>query len=91
MYKVFAAQIELIASLLNAKEDQRELVMSDNLVDELLQVLTHNTTDPILLTSICYLAEKILKIVTEKADPELLADKVNRMQSIEGLLPYLGM
>ena len=54
-------------------------------------MLTHNNTDPILLTSICYLAEKILNCESIKSDPDKLADKINRMQSCENLLPYLGM
>jgi hypothetical protein len=53
--------------------------MQDNLIDELLQILTHNATDPILLTSICYLAEKILVIIREEKDVDMLVEKVNKM------------
>ena len=56
-YKLFAAQIDLIASLLNAEESFRESILKEAQVNELLQVLTHNNVDPILLTSVCYLAE----------------------------------
>mgnify|MGYP001050830329 CR=1 FL=1 len=90
-YKIFSAQIELIASLLNAEPPRRDQLLAESLIKELLQVLTHNKTDPILLTSICYLAEKILNCESVKTDPEQLADKINRMQSCENLLPYLGM
>ena len=58
---------------------------------ELLQVLTHSNTDPILLTSICYLAEKVLNAESIKTNPRELADKINRMQSCENLIQYLGM
>ena len=54
-------------------------------------MLTHSNTDPILLTAICYLAEKILKCDYIKNHPERLSDKINKMQSCENLLPYLGM
>lgn len=91
MYKVFAAQITLIASLLNASKEQRNLILVDPLIDELLQVLTHNMTDPILLTSITYLAEGVLELDSVNSFPDILADKIARMQSCEGLLPYLGL
>ena len=90
MYRVFAAQITLVASLLNAPDYKRQTILEDPLINELLQVLTHNMTDPILLTAITYLAEKVLNIAEVNQNPEILADKVNRMQSCEGLLPYLG-
>mgnify|MGYP000924368662 CR=1 FL=1 len=91
MYKVFSAQIELIASLLNAEPSARTVILEEPLVPELLQVLTHSNTDPILLTSLCYLAEKVLKSDYVKNDPVQLQDKINRMQSCENLLPYLGL
>ena len=91
MYRIFSAQIELIASMLNAHPKQRDQLLQEQLIKELLQVLTHSHTDPILLTSICYLAEKILKCPTIKENPELLSQQINRMQSCENLIGYLGM
>lgn len=79
MYKVFAAQITLTASLLNAESHQREVIMQDTLIDELLQVITHNMTDPILLTAITYLAEKVLNLDSINQVPDVLADKISRM------------
>ena len=36
MYKVFSAQIELIASLLNAESREREILLQEGLIRELL-------------------------------------------------------
>lgn len=36
MYRVFSAQIELIGSLLNAEEAQRNVILADPLVSDLL-------------------------------------------------------
>ena len=69
MYRIFSAQIELIASLLNAEPRLSKLILQETLVSELLQVLTHSSTDPILLTSLCYLAEKVLKSEAIKSNP----------------------
>ena len=41
MYKIFAAQIELVASRLNAEPEARKKVMEDSLINDLLQILTH--------------------------------------------------
>ena len=75
-YKVFAAQIELIASLLNSEPRHREALLGDVQLKELLLVLTHNACDPILLTSVCYLAEKVLECDSIKNNPEKLADVI---------------
>lgn len=91
MYRIFSAQIELIASLLNAEPRLSKLILQETLVSELLQVLTHSSTDPILLTSLCYLAEKVLKSEAIKSNPVQLSDKINKMQSCEALIPYLGL
>lgn len=90
MYRIFSAQIDLIASLLNADRGANK-ILNEGLVSELLNVLTHSSTDPILLTSLCYLAERVLSSEMVKSDPANLGDKINRMQSCEGLVPYLGM
>ena len=55
-FKVFSGQIELLASLLNAKNHEREQILCETLVTDLLIVISHYKTDPLLLTSICYLA-----------------------------------
>ena len=54
-------------------------------------MLTHSKTDPILLTSLCYLAEKVLKSEAIRSDPIQLQDKINKMQACEALIPYLGL
>ena len=59
-FKLFSGQIELLASLLYAGEKESELILSEGLVMELLNVINHFKTDPLLLTSVCYLALMIL-------------------------------
>ncbi len=70
MYKVFSAQIDLIASLLNTEFQHRHLILKEPIVSELLQVLTHNNTDPILLTSLCYLAQNLLSCEDIRKKPK---------------------
>lgn len=77
--------------MLNAGPEHARSILEEQLVSELLVVLTHSNTDPILLTSLCYLAEQILKHPSVKNNPAVLQDKINKMQSCENLLAYLGM
>ena len=44
-----------------------------------------------MLTSICYLAEKMLKCEEINTNIRELEDKIGKMQSCEFIIPYLGM
>ena len=46
---------------------------------ELLQVLTHSNTDPLLLTSLCYLAERVLMSDTVKTNHSVLQDTISKV------------
>ena len=62
-YRVFSAQIELIASMINAKDKRcREMILWDSFTLEILQVISHShpRTDPLLLHSVCHLAHMVL-------------------------------
>lgn len=45
---------------MNAEESEQISILKEPLVTDLLFIVTHSSTDPILLSSICYLAEMIL-------------------------------
>ena len=45
---------------MNAEEGLARVIAQEGLVTEILVVLTHNGTDPLILTSLCYLANRLL-------------------------------
>ena len=98
MYEVFATQIELLASLINADERVRGKILWDTTVFDLLVVVTFSRVEPVLLTSICYLVNQVTSAINDKefresqqfeAEAEM-ERRIGRMQSCELLLPYLG-
>ena len=54
-YLTFAAQIELLGALINAEPAQQGDVLWDPLVGDLVVIVSHARTDPVILTSVCYL------------------------------------
>ena len=95
-FKLFSGQIELLASLLYAKEKESELILSEGLVMELLNVINHFKTDPLLLTSVCYLALMILTRESVRRgerpeDLDRLSKAIRYMGNCVNLIPYLGM
>lgn len=55
MYETFAAEITTLGSLLNADSDLRMVLLNDyeTVVQDILLIMSHRKTDPILLTAIC--------------------------------------
>jgi hypothetical protein len=45
-----------MAGLLESTEDRRVAIIRDALVDDILQVLSHYKTDPVLLRAVCKFA-----------------------------------
>ena len=98
MYEVFATQIELIASLINADERVRPKILWDTTVFDLLVVVTFSRVEPVLLTSICYLVNQVCSAINDKEfresqqfEPEQeMERRISKMQSCELLLAYLG-
>lgn len=55
-YRTLAAEIATLGGLLEAEEERRRPIVSDPVIDDLLQIISHYKTDPILLTAICNFA-----------------------------------
>lgn len=99
MYQVFSTQIELLASLINAKPNVKGKVLWDTTVSDLLVVVTYSRVEPSVLTSVCYLVNQVMQAIN---DPEMreasagfvvsveMETRVNRMQNCELLLSLLG-
>ena len=93
-YLTLADEITCLASLLQAEEQLRSSILRDPLVDDILIILSHYQTDPVLLTSVCKFAHSFF------SRPELLfnvsADfqlplRLNKTKNLKQLIPYLGL
>ena len=83
----------MIASLFNSHQKAQEELLNENksLIQDLLQVLTHPSTDPKLLTAIVSLALNILQKTTVNENPKQLEEYILKIKSCVKILPYLGM
>ena len=55
-YLTLSDEITCLAGLLESTEDRRVAIIRDALVDDILQVLSHYNTDPVLLRAVCKFA-----------------------------------
>ena len=60
-YQTLAAEITTLGGLMNAGGDNREKILGDTVVLELLSIMGHPKTDPILLTAICTFAYDVFE------------------------------
>jgi len=91
--QIFAAQIYLMGSLLNASKEKRHSVFADEPNNPLWNVITiinHSKADPLVLTSVCYVVDQLLKL-DDIYDPPDIFDKLMRnLKELEHLVDYLG-
>lgn len=55
-YKTLAAEITSLGGLLQSSAEKRVNIYGDPVVADLIQIMSHPQTDPILLTAICTFA-----------------------------------
>jgi len=58
-YQVFSAQITALGSFFNASN--RKSFLDHPIIKDILQILSHHKTDPILLTAVCKFALNLFK------------------------------
>ena len=60
-YQTLAAEITTLGGLMNAGGENREKILNDSVVLDLLSIMSHPKTDPILLTAICTFAYDVFE------------------------------
>ena len=90
-YLTLAAEINCLGGLLEASPEKRLFIIKDPVVDDLLSIISHYKTDPVLLSSICRFAKQLFSRKELINNHDLLAPKVKKMQNLVQLLPYLGL
>ncbi len=86
-----AAEISCLGGLLNASIEKRSTIIKEQVIDDLLSIISHYKTDPVLLASVCRFAKQIFSRPEIIKNNEYVASKVKKMQNLVQLLPYLGL
>ena len=91
--QIFATQIYLMGSLLNACKEKRNKVFADepnNPIWNVITIINHSKADPLVLTSVCYVIDQLFKL-DEIYDPPYIFDKLMRtIKEIKHLVDNLG-
>ncbi len=82
-YITLAAEIDALGAMLRADDPHhRHEILGKPLVDDMLGVLKHYLTDPVLLTALCRFAKAYFSCEEVKHSPDLLMAKVERAASL---------
>ena len=80
-----------LGSLLNSdKKENRMKILEDTVVHELISIMSHEKTDPILLTSICRFALQLFKTDEVRLDEKFMEPFYRGTASLRQMIPYLG-
>ena len=72
MYQTFAAEITTFGSLLNAGRDLRQVILNDyeTIIQDILAIMGHRKTDPILLSAVSKFCLDLFKVEEIRYDLE---------------------
>jgi len=60
------------------------------MIKDILQILSHNKTDPILLTAVCNFTLNLFKQTELKDDMQYMAPFLDKICNLTFVMPYLG-
>ena len=89
-YQTLAAEITTLGGLMNAGGENREKILNDSVVLDLLTIMGHPKTDPILLTAICTFAYDVFECEEIMDDEERMSPYQQAIQNLNFMIPYLG-
>lgn len=72
------------------KKENRIKILEDLIVHELISIMSHEKTDPILLTAICRFALFLFKTDEVRLDEKFMEPFYRGTASLRLMIPYLG-
>ena len=82
-FYTLAAEIATFGALLQADKSKRsEILNKQEIIDNLLAVTAHHQTDPVLLTSICVFAKRLLEVHEVKTSQASMERYMRQMQNL---------
>jgi len=89
-YNTLAAEITTLGGLMNAGGNNRAKILSDTVVLDLLSIMGHTKTDPILLRAICTFAYDVFECDEVMINEDKMAPYQRAIQNLKNMIPYLG-
>jgi len=75
---------------MNAGGTNRAKILNDSVVLDLLSIMGHPKTDPILLTAICTFAYDVFECDEIMVDEARMSPYQRAIQNLNFMIPYLG-
>lgn len=91
-YQTLAAEIRCLGGLLQAGPGNRASILEKEkqVVLDLIQIMRHPKTDPILLTAICTFALDLFECDELRWDATVMEPFYEKMSNMKYMIPYLG-
>jgi hypothetical protein len=87
-YQTLAAEIIALGCLL--RSSKRMQILEDPVILDLVVVMSHPITDPILLTAICTFALDLFECDELRFDQQMMEPFHKNLSDMKYLIPYLG-
>jgi hypothetical protein len=90
-YQTLAAQIKTLGGLLQCdKQEERMKILKSDVAQDLIAIMGHTETDPILLTAVCTFALDVFEAPEVENDAKIMKPFYEGTKSMVELMPYLG-
>lgn len=89
-YETLAAEITCLGGLLHSGKSNRSNILIEPVVLDLIQIMRHPQTDPILLTAICTFALDLFRCEELRTSALEMAPYYEKMSNMKYMIPYLG-
>lgn len=90
-YQTFAAEIVTLGALLKSQRSENRMkILEEVVVIELIDIMSHERTDPLLLTAICRFALDLFQTNEVRLNAAFMENFFQGIASMKQILPYLG-
>jgi len=89
-YQTLANEIIALGGLLNGAEKKRINIILDPVILDIVNIMSHSKTDPILLTAVCKFALDLFECDELRYNKQFMQPYFSKMLNMKYLVPYMG-
>ena len=89
-YQTLANEIIALGGLLNGAGKKRINIILDDVILDIINIMSHSKTDPILLTAVCKFALDLFECDELRYNQQFMQKYFSKMALMKYLVPYMG-
>ena len=89
-YQTLGDEIIALGGLLNGSGEKRINIILDPVILNIVNIMSHPKTDPILLTAVCKFALDLFECDELRYNKEFMKPYFRKMLNMKYMVPYLG-